>query len=111
MVAPAGARFSGGEQQRLALARVLLQDAPITLLDEPTVGLDPITEKALLKTIFNVLQTKTVIWITHHLQGIEHADQIIFLEHGQIAMQGSPRELYRTNARFRKLYQMDQGLV
>lgn len=111
VVEEAGARFSGGEQQRLALARVLLQDAPITLLDEPTVGLDPITEKALLKTIFNVLQTKTVIWITHHLQGIEHADQIIFLEHGQIAMQGSPRELYRTNARFRKLYQMDQGLV
>ncbi|MFD0898163.1 thiol reductant ABC exporter subunit CydC [Loigolactobacillus binensis] len=111
VVEEAGARFSGGEQQRLALARVLIQDAPIILLDEPTVGLDPITEKALLNTIFKVLADKTVIWVTHHLQGIEHADQVIFLEQGQIAMQGTPHELYQTNARFRKLYQLDQGLV
>ncbi|MFC6170137.1 thiol reductant ABC exporter subunit CydC [Loigolactobacillus jiayinensis] len=110
VVEEAGARFSGGEQQRLALARILIQDAPIILLDEPTVGLDPITEKALLNTIFNVLADKTVIWVTHHLQGVEHADQVIFLEHGQIVMQGSPHELYRTNERFRKLYQLDQGL-
>lgn len=111
LVEEAGARFSGGEQQRLALARILIQDVPVILLDEPTVGLDPITEKALLNTIFNVLADKTVIWVTHHLQGIEHADQVIFLEHGQIAMQGTPHELYQTNERFQKLYQLDQGLV
>lgn len=109
VVEEAGARFSGGEQQRLALARVLIQDAPIILLDEPTVGLDPITEKALLNTIFKVLADKTVIWVTHHLQGIEHADRVIFLEHGQIAMQGTPYELYQNNQRFRNLYQLDQG--
>ncbi|PIO83986.1 thiol reductant ABC exporter subunit CydC [Loigolactobacillus backii] len=104
-----GARFSGGEQQRLALARLIVQDAPIILLDEPTVGLDPITEKALLRTIFSVLAGKTIIWVTHHLQGIQNADQIIFLEHGKINMQGSPHTLYQENARFRKLYALDSG--
>ncbi|WP_125980911.1 thiol reductant ABC exporter subunit CydC [Loigolactobacillus iwatensis] len=104
-----GARFSGGEQQRLALARLIVQDAPIILLDEPTVGLDPITEKALLHTIFSVLAGKTIIWVTHHLQGIQNADQIIFLEHGKINMQGSPHTLYQENARFRKLYALDSG--
>ena len=71
MVDEAGLRFSGGERQRLALARILLQEVPIILLDEPTVGLDPVTERALINTFFNELQDKTIIWITHHLQGIE----------------------------------------
>lgn len=108
-VQEAGQRFSGGEQQRLALARILLQDAPIVLLDEPTVGLDPITENDLLQTIFQVLADKTIIWVTHHLQGIKNVDRVIFLNQGQIEMQGQPQELYRTNEHFRELYKMDQG--
>ncbi|MDI5789331.1 ATP-binding cassette domain-containing protein [Bacillus licheniformis] len=63
-----GHPFSGGERQRIALARILLQDAPIVVLDEPTVGLDPKTEKELLSTMFQVLDGKTVLWITHHWQ-------------------------------------------
>ena len=66
-----GERFSGGERQRIALARILLQQTPIVILDEPTVGLDAITERDLLDTIFHSLQGKTVIWITHHLVGVE----------------------------------------
>lgn len=105
-----GARFSGGEQERIALARILLQDAPIVLLDEPTVGLDPITENNLLDTFFNVLKDKTIIWVTHHLQGIKYVDQVVFMNDEKIEMQGSPKELYQKNTHFQELYKMDQGL-
>lgn len=111
MVDEAGLRFSGGERQRLALARILLQEVPIILLDEPTVGLDPVTERALINTFFNELQDKTIIWITHHLQGIEAMDQVIFIEDGHLTMQGSPRELEQSNAHYRKLKQIDQGII
>ena len=108
-VQEAGSRFSGGERQRLSLARILLQDAPIIILDEPTVSLDPITEQHLLDTVFDVLHDKTIIWVTHHLAGIQHVNQVRFIENGQFDMQGTPQELYRTNARFRALYDLDRG--
>ncbi|KRN97787.1 cytochrome bd biosynthesis ABC-type transporter, ATPase and permease component [Levilactobacillus paucivorans] len=108
-VQEAGSRFSGGEQQRLSLARILLQDAPIIILDEPTVSLDPITEQHLLDTVFDVLKDKTIIWVTHHLAGINHVDQVRFIEDGSFDMQGTPAELYRDNARFRSLYDLDRG--
>ncbi|MFC6175264.1 thiol reductant ABC exporter subunit CydC [Companilactobacillus huachuanensis] len=104
-----GSRFSGGEQERIALARILLQDAPIVLLDEPTVGLDPITENDLLETFFDVLKDKTIIWVTHHLQGITHVDHVVFMNSDAIEMEGSPEKLYQTNKHFKDLYQMDQG--
>lgn len=109
MVDEAGLRFSGGERHRLALARILLQDTPIVLLDEPTVGLDPITEKTLLDTFMTVLQGKTIIWITHHLKGIENADQVIFIEDGQVEMSGSPAQLAATSPRYRHLKAIDDG--
>ncbi|MCR1901003.1 thiol reductant ABC exporter subunit CydC [Ligilactobacillus apodemi] len=108
MVDEAGLRFSGGERHRLALARILLKDAPIIILDEPTVGLDPITERALVKTFMEVLQDKTLIWITHHLQGVDQMDKIIFIEDGEIVLQGSPAKLSQ-NKRYQKLKQIDEG--
>ncbi|KRN98949.1 thiol reductant ABC exporter subunit CydC [Companilactobacillus kimchiensis] len=105
-----GSRFSGGEQERIALARILLQDAPVVLLDEPTVGLDPITENDLLETFFDVLHNKTIIWVTHHLQGISHVDHVVFMNSEKIEMEGSPKELYKSNQHFQELYRMDQGL-
>lgn len=110
LVGESGSNFSGGEQERLALARILLQDAPVVLLDEPTVGLDPITENDLLKTFFDVLKDKTVIWVTHHLQGINYVDNVIFMNSKSIEMQGAPLDLYNTNKHFRELYKMDQGI-
>lgn len=110
LVGENGSRFSGGEQERIALARILLQDAPIVLLDEPTVGLDPITENDLLETFFNVLSDKTIIWVTHHLQGIKHVDHVVFMNSDKIEMEGAPKDLYQTNEHFKELYQMDQGL-
>ncbi len=109
VVEEGGKRFSGGEQQRIALARILLQNVPVVIIDEPTIGLDPITEKELLQTVFHVLQEKTVLWITHHLLGIEHADRVIFLENGQIEMAGSPQTLRAENQRFQQLYSLDSA--
>lgn len=103
-----GSRFSGGERQRIALARVLLQDTPIVILDEPTVGLDPQTEHDLLQTIFQVFQNKTLIWITHHLMGVEQMDEVIFMDHGRITMRGSHEQLLDHNPRYRRLYQLDR---
>lgn len=111
MVDEAGLRFSGGERHRMALARILLQDTPIVLLDEPTVGLDPLTEQALIDTFFSQLQDKTVIWITHHLQGIEIMDRVIFIEDGRLEMSGTPADLAKNNARFQQLKAIDEGKV
>lgn len=104
----AGERFSGGERQRIALARVLLQETPIVILDEPTIGLDPITEKELLATMFETLKNKTVIWVTHHLIGVEKMDNIIFLENGSIELEGKHNQLLATNERYQRLYQLDK---
>lgn len=109
MVDEAGLRFSGGERHRLSLARILLKDAPIILLDEPTVGLDPLTEEQVIETFMEQLKGKTLIWITHHLQGIEMMDQVVFIENGQISMQGSPDDLQKTNSHYRLLKLADEG--
>ncbi len=102
-----GLRFSGGEKQRIALARILLQNHPIVLLDEPTVGLDPLTEHELMQTMFRVLKGKTLIWITHHLTGMEHMDEVIFMEKGVISMRGSHEKLWQEQPRYRNLYELD----
>lgn len=104
-----GHRFSGGERQRIAFARVILQNTPIILVDEATIGLDPITERNLIKTMFTAAKDKTIIWVTHHLAGVHHMDKIIFMEDGNITMQGSHDELLNKNDHYKKLYMMDQG--
>ncbi|ORI65020.1 thiol reductant ABC exporter subunit CydC [Leuconostoc pseudomesenteroides] len=104
----AGARFSGGEQQRFALARILLQAAPIVVLDEPTVSLDPKTEHDVLTQIFSVLQDRTIIWVTHHLTGIENVDKVYFLEAGKFVLSGKPSLLRDESERFKQLLLMDQ---
>ena len=102
-----GSRFSGGERQRIAFARTLIQNNELLLLDEPTVGLDPKTEHELLKTIFETNRDKTIVWITHHLNSIKYMDRIIFIKDGKVEMNGTHEELYQTNKKYRKLYDMD----
>ncbi|WP_081166187.1 thiol reductant ABC exporter subunit CydC [Lactococcus garvieae] len=109
VVDEAGQRFSGGERQRLALARILLSDVELVILDEPTVSLDPITENQLLRLFFERLKDKTIIFITHHLLGVQHMDRVIFFENGKIKLDDQPEYLLQHNEDFRKLYQMDLG--
>lgn len=110
MVDEAGLRFSGGERHRIALARILLQDAPIVILDEPMVGLDPATEHQVLSTLFNILRDKTLIMVTHHLQGVSHMDRVLFLQDGHIAISGSPQQLAETNEYYQRLIALDRGI-
>ncbi|WP_407366574.1 thiol reductant ABC exporter subunit CydC [Limosilactobacillus vaginalis] len=109
-IGEAGLIFSGGERHRLSLARILLKNVPIVILDEPTVGLDPLTEQRVIDTFMNELAGKTLIWITHHLQGIDAMNRVIFLENGKITMSGTPQELWENNPHYRKLKKADQGL-
>lgn len=83
-----GRPLSGGEQRRLGLARLLLNDAPILLLDEPTEGLDRETERQILDLIFEHSQNKTLIMVTHRLTAIEQFDQIVVIDDAQLAEQG-----------------------
>ena len=106
----AGLNFSGGQRQRLVLARVLLQDPPIVILDEPTVGLDPVTEQRILDTVLTSLAHKTLIMITHHLQGVEEFDRVVFLEEGTLVMDDAPAILANENERYRMLLAFDRGL-
>lgn len=109
MVDEGGLRFSGGERHRLALARVLLQDAPIIMLDEPFAALDPYTEGGLIDTLLDAFAQRSVILVTHHLLGINRMDRVVFISDGTIEMQGAPAELERTEQRFRQLLAFDRG--
>ncbi len=83
-----GRPLSGGEQRRLGLARILLNQAPILLLDEPTEGLDPETERHILQLIFEHCQNKTLIMVTHRLTEIEQFDEICVVDNGQLMEKG-----------------------
>ncbi|KAA1188082.1 thiol reductant ABC exporter subunit CydC [Paenibacillus sp. B2(2019)] len=107
-VREAGQRFSGGERQRIALARILLQNTPVVILDEPTVGLDPRTERDLLNTMFEAMKDKSLIWVTHHLVGAEQMDEVVFMENGSVEMRGTHAELMKKEPRYRRLYELDR---
>lgn len=109
MVDEAGKRFSGGERHRIALARVLLQGAPVVILDEPFAALDPITERELLDTLLDVFADRTLILITHHLQGVSKLDRVVFIADGTVSLDGAPAELERDSVYYRRLLALDRG--
>ena len=88
-----GARLSGGQVQRLAIARALLKDAPIVVMDEPAANLDPMNEGKLLEAMAHLLRDRTVLMIAHRLSSVRRADRILVLEQGRIVQQGKHEEL------------------
>jgi len=102
-----GRQLSGGELRRLAIARALLHNAPLMLLDEPTEGLDATTERQILDLLEKEMQGKTVLMVTHRLRGLADFDQIIVMDNGKIIEQGSHAELLAKQGRY---YQFKQRL-
>jgi ATP-binding cassette subfamily B protein len=93
VVGEGGATLSGGEKQRIAIARAIMKDAPIIILDEATANVDPENEKDLTEAIENLTREKTIIMIAHRLKTVRHADQIVVIDKGRIVQQGKHDEL------------------
>jgi subfamily B ATP-binding cassette protein MsbA len=101
-----GARLSGGEKQRICIARALLKDAPILILDEATASLDTAAEKTVQKALENLMHGRTTFVIAHRLSTILSADHIIVLADGRIVEQGSHQALLALRGTYFRLYQM-----
>lgn len=99
-----GIRISGGEKQRIALARLYFSSSKIIILDEATSALDNITEKKVMKNIITHLKNKTIIIIAHRLETIKNVSKIYVLKNGEIKEQGTYNELLSLNGLFSKLY-------
>ena len=100
MVGSRGHRFSGGEKQRIAIARTLLRDPRVLVLDEATSALDTETERAVQKAFDTLARGRTTITIAHRLSTVRHADQIIVLDHGRVAETGTHTSLVAGNGRY-----------
>ena len=100
-----GGKLSGGEKQRISIARALLKNAPIIILDEPTAALDTESEVAVQQAIDALVKDKTVIVITHRLSTISGAQQIVVVADGQIAASGTHQELLAQDGVYRRLWQ------
>jgi ATP-binding cassette subfamily B protein len=107
IVGERGYRFSGGEKQRLALARTILRDPPVLLLDEATSALDVATERAMSGALDAVARGRTTVSIAHRLSTIRHADQIVVMERGRIVERGTYEELLERGGAFARLAARD----
>ena len=105
-----GMNFSGGQRQRLALARALLFDSPVYIFDEATSNIDIESEERILQVIHELKQTKTVLLISHRLANSVDTDCIYFMEHGRITEKGTHNELMALNGRYCALYKSQSEL-
>ncbi len=93
VIGEGGASLSGGEKQRISIARAIMKDAPIIILDEATANVDPENERELMNAVSELTKEKTVIMIAHRLKTVRNADQIVVIDKGRIAEQGKHEEL------------------
>ena len=111
MIGERGIRLSMGEKQRLTLARALLKDPPILVLDEATASVDVETEKYIQEALDHLIKNRTTLIIAHRLSTIRNADQIIFLENGKLMEQGNHSELVDLGGKYSKFCLYQENLV
>jgi ATP-binding cassette subfamily C protein CydC len=99
-----GLQISGGERQRLAIARLALRDRPIWILDEPSSHLDAITEQKIIERILDACKERSLIWITHRLTGLEYMDEILVLSYGRIVEHGTHAVLLQQKGLYARMW-------
>lgn len=104
-----GVVFSGGQKQKLALARVLLSNKRMVILDEPSSALDPKAESEFNELVFNMLPQRTLVIISHRLSTTKMADRIILIQNGRVAEDGSHSELMKNNGIYAKMFEIQSG--
>ncbi|MFP6689810.1 MAG: ATP-binding cassette domain-containing protein, partial [Alphaproteobacteria bacterium] len=107
MIGEHGAKISGGQRQRLSIARAMLKDAPILLLDEATSALDPETERQIQQSLRQLMQGRTTLVIAHRLTTVLEADIIHFIKDGNVVESGSHRSLMAKDGAYARLYSLE----
>jgi ATP-binding cassette subfamily B protein len=103
-----GLKLSGGEKQRVAIARTLLKKPAMLIFDEATSALDSKTERAIQEELLNLARNRTTLIIAHRLSTITHADQILVMEQGQIIERGTHAQLLEAQGRYAEMWQMQE---
>jgi ATP-binding cassette subfamily C protein CydC len=106
-----GLQISAGERQRLAVARCILQDAPILLLDEPTANLDAHNEERVLASLNALMKDRSVLWITHRLVGMEAVDEIIVLDEGCVVQRGRHKDLLQQPGLYQRMWTLQNRII
>jgi ATP-binding cassette subfamily B protein len=109
MVGERGVKLSGGQRQRVALARAILRDAPILLLDEATSALDSESEALVQQALWRLMEGRTALVVAHRLSTVARMDQLVVLDHGQIAEKGTHQDLLRLDGTYARLWQHQSG--
>ena len=108
VVGEGGGTLSGGEKQRISIARAILKNAPVIILDEATASIDPENEHLIQQAISELTKGKTILTIAHRLATIQGADQILVVDDGRIAEQGTHETLLRQNGLYKRFTEIRQ---
>jgi ATP-binding cassette subfamily B protein len=111
LVGEGGSTLSGGEKQRISIARAILKDAPILLLDEPTASLDARNEVMIQRAISSLVNGRTVVMIAHRLKTVQNAHQILVIDKGSVAERGTHAELIAANGLYRRLWELQNRSI